>query len=228
MPRTTLYTSPADAVADVPDGASIMIAGFGMAGYPQALVLALRDRGVRDLTIICNSCGGTRADRLDPGILIKAGMVRKAIVSIGVLPGNAAPEVEEQWSSGTLEVELSPQGTLAERIRAGGAGIGGFYTPVGAGTAVEEGKEKRAIGGVDHLLELPLRADYAFVQAHRADTMGNLVFRRTSRNFNPIMAAAADITIAEAEAIVDPTEIDPERIGTAGVYVDRLVQADRP
>ena len=100
MPRTTLYTSPADAVADVPDGASIMIAGFGMAGYPQALVLALRDRGVRDLTIICNSCGGTRADRLDPGILIKAGMVRKAIVSIGVLPGNSAPEVEEQWSSG--------------------------------------------------------------------------------------------------------------------------------
>ena len=144
------------------------------------------------------------------------------------LTGNSAPEVEEQWSSGALEIELSPQGTLAERIRAGGAGIGGFYTPVGAGTAVEEGKEKRAIGGAEYLLELPLRADYAFVQAHRADTLGNLVFRRTSRNFNPIMAAAADVTIAEAEAIVDPTEIDPERIGAAGVYVDRLVQADRP
>ena len=184
MAINKIYPSFSQAVADIPDGASLMVAGFGMAGYPQELVLALRDRGAKELTIICNSCGGTREDRLDVGILIKAKRVRKAIASIGVLPGNSAPAVEEQWASGELEIELSPQGTLAERIRAGGAGLGGFYTPVGDGTDVERGKEKKTIGGKDYILELPLRADYALLRAHKADTLGNLVYRRTARNFN--------------------------------------------
>ncbi len=228
MTKNKVYPNPADAVADIPNGASVMVGGFGMAGYPQALVVALRDRGIQDLTIICNSCGGTREDRLDVGILIKAGMVRKAIASIGVLPGNSAPEVEEQWADGRLDVELSPQGTLAERIRAGGAGIGGFYTPIGPGTLIDKGKERREIDGTSHLLELPIRADYAFVQAHRADTLGNLVYRRTARNFNPIMATAAKVTIAEVESIVKPEDLDPERVGTSSIYIDRIIQADRP
>jgi len=222
-----------EAVADIPDGACVMIGGWtGPTSMPQNLILALRDNGARDLTIVSAIMGlGGRnplvpgATYIDPGILIENKQVRKGITSWArsISPDVAAP-VERAYLSGEIELELVPMGTLLERIRAGGAGIGGFYTRIGAGTQLAEGKEERLLGGQRYVLELPLTADYALIRAHRADTMGNLVYRGTSRYNCPAMAIAARTTIVEVTEIVEPGEIDPNVIVTPGVYVDRIVQ----
>src|SRR5512142_1067970 len=202
-----LVESADAAVADIPDGATIMVGGFGLCGNPENLIRALHRRRVKDLSIISNNCGTTE---LGLGVLLQARQIRKITASyVG-----ENKEFERQFLSGELEVELVPQGTLAERIRAGGAGIGGFYTATGVGTQVARGKEVRVLDGREYLLELPLRADFALVRAHRADTWGNLVYRMTTRNFQPQMAAAARITIAEAEEVVAPGEIDPDAVMT--------------
>jgi 3-oxoacid CoA-transferase subunit A len=215
-----LVESAAAAVADVKDGATIMVGGFGLCGNPENLILALHRRGVKDLTIVSNNCGTTD---LGLGILLKARQIRKMVASyVG-----ENKEFERQYLSGEIEVELVPQGTLAERIRAGGAGIGGFYTATGVGTKVAEGKETRVLAGREYLLELPLRADFALVKAWKADTWGNLVYRETTRNFQPMMAAAAAVTIAEAEHVVQPGELDPDQVHTPGIYVQRLVKGER-
>src|SRR5512142_1460145 len=202
-----LVASSDAAVADIPDGATIMVSGFGLCGNPENLIAALHRKGAKNLTLISNNCGTTD---LGLGILLKARQIRKIVASyVG-----ENKEFERQYLSGELEVELVPQGTLAERIRAGGAGIGGFYTATGVGTKVAEGKEARVLDGREYLLELPLRADFALVRAHRADTWGNLVYRMTTRNFQPMMCAAARIAIAEAPAVVAPGEIDPDAVMT--------------
>jgi 3-oxoacid CoA-transferase subunit A len=206
-----------EAVALIPDGASVMVGGFGLCGIPEHLIAALRDRGTRDLTIISNNAG---VDGFGLGVLLEARQVRKII---GTYVGENQ-EFERQCLSGELEVELVPQGTFAERIRAGGAGIGGFFTPTGYGTIVAEGKETRLIDGVPHVLEAPLKADFALVKAYVGDTAGNLVYRKTARNFNPMMATAARVTIAEVERLVGPGEIDPDHVHTPGIFVRHIFQ----
>jgi 3-oxoacid CoA-transferase subunit A len=211
-----LVESADAAVADIRDGATLMVGGFGLSGNPENLIAALHRSGVKGLTLISNNCGTTD---LGLGPLLQARQIRKILASyVG-----ENKEFERQYLSGELEVELVPQGTLAERIRAGGAGIGGFYTRTGVGTQVADGKESRTIGGHEYILEQPLFADFALVHAHTADTHGNLVFRKTARNFNPVMATAARVTIAEAERVVAPGELDPDQVHTPGIYVKRLV-----
>jgi 3-oxoacid CoA-transferase subunit A len=206
-----------EAVALIPDGASVMVGGFGLCGIPEHLIAALRERGTRDLTIISNNAG---VDGFGLGVLLESRQVRKII---GTYVGENQ-EFERQCLSGELEVELVPQGTFAERIRAGGAGIGGFFTPTGYGTVVAEGKETRIIDGVPHVLEAPLKADFALVKAYVGDTAGNLVYRKTARNFNPMMATAAQVTIAEVERLVEPGEIDPDHVHTPGIFVRHIFQ----
>ena len=206
------------AVADIPDGATVMAGGFGLSGNPENLITALAKKGVKDLTLVSNNCGTTDEGL---GVLLKQRQIRKMVASyVG-----ENKEFERQYLSGELEVELVPQGTLAERIRAGGAGIGGFYTPTGVGTVVAEGKETRVIAGREYLLEMPLRADFSLVHAWKADKWGNLVFRKTARNFNPMMCAAARVCVVEAEQIVEVGEIPPDQIHVPSVYVKRLVLA---
>jgi 3-oxoacid CoA-transferase subunit A len=215
-----LVESADAAIADVKDGATLMVGGFGLCGNPENLIRALHRKGVKDLTIISNNCGTTD---LGLGVLLKARQVRKMIASyVG-----ENKEFERQYLSGELEVELVPQGTLAERIRAGGAGIGGFYTATGVGTQVAEGKETRTLSGREYLLELPLHADFALVRAWKADTWGNLVYRMTTRNFQPMMAAAAKVTIAEAEQVVQAGELDPDHVHTPSIYVKRVVEGEQ-
>jgi 3-oxoacid CoA-transferase subunit A len=209
-----------DAVALVPDGATIMMGGFGLCGIPENLIAALRRRGSRNLTIISNNAG---VDGFGIGVLLENRQVKKMISTyVG-----ENREFERQFLSGELEVDLVPQGTFAERIRAGGAGIGGFFTPTGYGTIVAEGKETREINGRWYVLEAPLLADIAFVKAWKGDRLGNLVYRRTARNFNPMMATAAKITIAEVEDIVEPGMLDPEAIATPGIFVAHLLKGER-
>lgn len=236
MPTNKIYPTCAAAVADIPDGATLMIDGFGgPGGMPQNLLLALREQGARDLTIIGNTTGlggrfGVQPGKgyVDASILVENGQVRKAIASFPVSPSPSRPTAfEKLYLAGKVELELVPQGTLAERIRAGGAGIGGFYTPTGVGTLVEKGKEKRTINGKEYLLEFPLKADCALLKAYKADKMGNLVYRGTSRNFNAVMAPAARITIVEVEEIVELGELDPEVIVTPGIFVHRIVKVPR-
>jgi 3-oxoacid CoA-transferase subunit A len=211
-----LVESADAAVADLRDGATIMVGGFGLCGNPENLIAALQRSRVKGLTLISNNCGTTD---LGLGPLLQARQIRKILASyVG-----ENKEFERQFLSGELEVELVPQGTLAERIRAGGAGLGGFFTRTGVGTQVADGKESRTIDGREYILEKPLRADFALVHAYRADTHGNLMFRKTARNFNPVMATAADVTIAEAEQVVAPGELDPDQVHTPGIYVKRLV-----
>lgn len=206
------------AVADIPSGATVMVGGFGLCGNPENLIAALNRKGVRDLTIISNNCGTTD---LGLGLLLKSQQVRRMVSSyVG-----ENKEFERQFLSGELEVELNPQGTLAERIRAGGAGIGGFYTRTGVGTQVADGKEVRVIDGLDYLLETPLTADFSLVHAWKADTWGNLVFRKTAQNFNSMMCSAAAVCIVEAENVVEVGEIDPDSVHVPSIYVKRLVQA---
>lgn len=217
---TKVVPSPAAAIDGVFDGATIMFGGFVSAGSPSNLILALYEKGTRDITGIANNIG--LGDKLD--VLCEKRQLKKMIASFAIRASGARKSLfEEQFHRGDVELELVPQGTLAERIRAGGAGIAGFYTPTGASTVVAEGKEERVFDGRPHLLELPLRADFAFVKAHRADTLGNLVYRNASRNFNAVMATAADVVIAEVDEIVEAGELDPELIVTPGVYVDRVV-----
>ena len=205
------------AVALIPDGASILMGGFGLCGIPENLIQALRVKGTKDLTIISNNAG---IDNFGIGLLLRARQVRKMISTyVG-----ENKEFERQFLSGEIEVELVPQGTFAERIRAGGAGIGGFFTPTGYGTVIADGKETRVIDGKAYVLESPIRADFAFVKAWKGDRLGNLVYHRTARNFNPVMATAATVTVAEVEQLVEPGAIDPDAIVTPGIFVRHLLQ----
>lgn len=216
----TPQEAAARAVADIPSGASIVVGGFGLCGIPENLILALSERPVTDLVCVSNNCG---VDDWGLGILLGKRKIRKMVSSY--VGENA--EFERQFLSGELELEFSPQGTLAERIRAGGAGIPAFYTPTGAGTVVAEGKETRVIDGREYVLERGITADFALVAAWKADRLGNLVYRKTARNFNPMAATAGRVTIAEVEELVDVGAIDPEDVDTPGIYVKRLVVAPR-
>lgn len=214
----SITDDPAAAVADIDDGMTLLIGGFGSAGQPVELIDALIDHGAADLTVVSNNAGNG-----DVGLarLIQLGRVRRIICSF--------PRQSDSWHfdaayrAGTIELEVVPQGNLAERIRAAGAGIGAFYTPTGYGTLLAEGKETRRIDGTDHVLEYPIRGDVALIKAHRADAAGNLVYRKTARNFGPIMATAADTTLAQVHEIVDVGRIDPEVVVTPGVFVDRVL-----
>ena len=221
MPRMDkVYASSQQAVADIGDGAVIMSGGFGLSGNPENLIRALHAKGVKGLTIISNNCGTTE---LGLGILLASDQVKKMISSY--VGENKI--FEQLFLGGQLEVELNPQGTLAERIRAGGAGIAGFYTPTGYGTAIAEGKETREFDGKMCVLETGLKADFALVKAWKGDRWGNLVYRKTARNFNPMMATAGKITIAEVEELVEVGELDADQIHTPGIFVQRVVQGER-
>lgn len=209
----------ADAVAGTPDGATVMIGGFGGAGQPSELVEALIEQGARDLTIVNNNAGNGETGL---AALLKAGRVRKLICSF---PRQAdSHHFDALYRAGRLELELVPQGNLAERIRAAGAGIGAFFTPTGYGTELARGKETRRIDGRDYVLEYPIRADLALIKARRGDRWGNLVYRKAARNFNPVMAMAATVTVAQVAEIVGLGELDPEHIVTPGIFVKRVVR----
>ncbi|HYZ89348.1 MAG TPA: CoA transferase subunit A [Myxococcales bacterium] len=206
-----------EAIRDMQDGAVIMSGGFGLCGNPENLIAAIHRKGVKNLTIISNNCGTTDKGL---GVLLQTRQVRKMIASyVG-----ENKEFERQFLAGELEVELNPQGTLAERIRAGGAGLGGFFTPTGAGTQIAQGKESRVIDGREMIFERPLKADFAIVRTWKADRWGNLVFRKTARNFSPMMCTAARITIAEVEHLVEVGELEPDQIHVPSVYVKRIFQ----
>jgi 3-oxoadipate CoA-transferase, alpha subunit len=211
--------SLADALAGVPDGATILIGGFGGAGQPTELVEALLEQGAKDLVVVNNNAGNGETGL---AALLKARRVRKIVCSF---PRQTDSHVfDGLYRAGHIELELVPQGNLAERIRAGGAGIGAFYTPTGFGTELAAGKETRRIDGRDHVLEYPIRADFALVKALKGDRWGNLVYRKAARNFNPVMATAATCTVAQVAEIVALGALDPERIVTPGIHVKRLVQ----
>ena len=205
------------AIADIPDGSTIMIGGYGLCGVPENLIQALCEQGARNLTIISNNVGG---DDFGVGLLLHKRQVKKMISTY--VGDNQL--FEKLVLNKDLQIELNPQGTFAERIRAGGAGIGGFYTPTGYGTIVAENKETRTWNGKHYVLELALRAQFAFVKAWRGDRLGNLIYRKTAQNFNPLMATAADITIAEVEELVELGELDPDSIHTPGIYVQKIIQ----
>jgi len=208
------------AVASINDGATIMMGGFGLSGIPENLVAALHRRGTRELTIVSNNAG---VDGFGIGLLLTSRQVRKMISTyVG-----ENKEFERQFLQKEIEVELVPQGTLAERMRAGGAGIAAFYTPTGVGTLIAEGKETREFEGRPFVLERALTADFAFVKAWKGDHAGNLVYRKTARNFNPVMAMAARFTLAEVEHLVPPGEIDPDAVHTPGIFVQRVLRGER-
>jgi 3-oxoacid CoA-transferase subunit A len=216
-----VFPDAAAACADIPDGATLFVGGFGLAGVPEECILALRDLGSRHLTIVSNNAGTT-----DHGLvhLLKQRQVRKMVSSY--VGENTV--FEQQMLSGELQVELTPQGTLSERIRAGGAGIPAFFTPTGVGTKVAEGKEVREFEGRHYVMERALRGDYALVKAWKGDRLGNLVYRKTARNFNPMMAMAGRITIAEVEHLVEPGQIEPDLVHTPAIFVQRIFQARAP
>jgi len=217
------WESAAAAVADIPDGATIMIGGFGEAGSPIELIHALIDTGPRDLTVVSNNTG---SGRVGLAALIANRQVRKMICSY---PRSTNSVVfPDLYARGEIELELVPQGTLAERIRCGGAGIPAFYTPTAVGTVLAEGKEARRFGDAEYLLEYGLRADYSLVRAERADRYGNLVYRKTARNFGPVMCTAAETTIVQVRELVELGAIDPETVVTPGVFVDRVVVVPSP
>jgi 3-oxoadipate CoA-transferase alpha subunit len=212
--------SAAAAVRDIPDGATLMIGGFGSAGQPIELIDALLEHGATGLTVVNNNAGNGTTGL---AALLGAGQVRKIICSF---PRQVDSQIfDGLYRSGELELELVPQGTLAERIRAGGAGIAAFFTPTGFGTTLADGKETRNIDGRDYVLERALTADYALIKAHEGDRLGNLVYRKTARNFGPMMASAATISIAQVSRIVEVGELDPESVVTPGIFVDRIVEA---
>jgi 3-oxoacid CoA-transferase subunit A len=233
-----VYKSAIDAVRDIPDGATLLCGGFGLCGIPENCIAALRELGTKDLTVVSNNCG---VDDFGLGILLRNRQIKKMVSSyVG-----ENKEFERQYLSGELEVELTPQGTLAERLRAGGAGIPAFYTPTGAHTAISDGglpvlydadgtvkkfsqkKEIRSFDGRDYVLEPAITGDYAIVKAWKGDRYGNLVYRHTAMNFNPMMATAGKITIAEVEEIVEVGTIDPDHVHTPGVFVHRILQGER-
>lgn len=232
--KNKVFKTCREAVEDIPDGAVIMVGGFGHAAdKPQNLIQALRDRGAKNLTLIMNGAGVSGSlgigslggvPFIDEEILIENRQVKKAICSVPASLVMSKPGVfEKQYLAGEVELEYVPQGTLCERIRAAGAGIGAFYTPTGAGTLIEEGKEKRVLDGREMLLEYALHADFALIRGYRADTMGNLIYRGIMRSFNAVMAPAARTVIAEVDDIVEAGGIDPETVVTPGIFIDRIV-----
>ncbi len=223
--KSKVFHSFKDVVADIPDNSTIMLPGFGGPGTPRNLLAALLQHGAKGLTGISNGSGG-RGDSMDVGVLIKAGQFDKMIMAFTASPHPSNVTIfDELYQAGKIEAELVPQGTLAERIRAAGAGIGGFYTQTSVGTELAEDKEHRTIDGTEYVLEYPLHADYAFIRAWKADALGNLQYRLTQRNFNPIMAVAAKVTIVEVEEdILEAGEFDPDNVHTSGIFVDRIVK----
>ncbi len=215
----TIFATFQEAVSDISDGSTLMVGGFGLCGIPENLIMALVDKGVRDLTVISNNCG---VDEWGLGLLLQNKQIKKII---GSYVGENK-EFERQVLAGEIEVELTPQGTLAEKIRAGGAGIPAFYTPAGVGTPIAEGKEIREFNGKEYVLEEALTADFSLVNAWKGDRMGNLVYRKTARNFNPMIAAAGKVTIAQVENLVDIGELDPGQIHTPSIYVQGLIQGE--
>jgi 3-oxoacid CoA-transferase subunit A len=211
-----IFTSFEEAVKGIHDGATLMVGGFGLVGIPENLIKALVETGVKDLTVISNNCG---VDDWGLGLLLKNKQIKKMI---GSYVGENK-EFERQVLSGELDVELTPQGTLAEKIRAGGAGIPAFYTPAGVGTPIAEGKETRIFNGKEYLLEEALTADYSLVRAKKGDKMGNLAYNKTARNFNPMIAAAGKVTIAEVEELYEAGELDPDHIHTPSIYVQKMI-----
>lgn len=213
-----IFSSADEAVSQIQDGTILMVGGFGLVGIPEQLILALEEKGVKDLTVISNNCG---IDDWGLGLLLRKKQIKKIIASyVG-----ENKEFERQVLSGEIEVELTPQGTLAERIRAGGAGIPAFYTPAGVGTITSEGKEIRNFNGKEYVLETALNADFSIIRAAQADHLGNLIYNKTAQNFNPIMAAAGKVTIAEVEEIVETGVLDPNMIQTPSIYVQGILQA---
>ena len=217
MSRAKVVSSFADAVADIGDGATLIVGGFGLCGIPEKAIAALRELGSRALVVVANNCG---VDDFGLGILLANRQIAKMIASY--VGENKI--FEQQFLSGELEVELVPQGTLAERMRAAGAGIPAFYTPTGVGTPVAEGRETRELDGRTYLLERALHGDFALVKAWRGDPLGNLVYRDTARNFNPLAAMAARVTIAEVEELVEVGELDPNHVHTPGIFVQRILE----
>jgi 3-oxoadipate CoA-transferase, alpha subunit len=234
MAKDKVFSSCDSAVSDIFDGASVMIGGFGSwGGLPVNLIVSLAKQGAKELTVISNQggVGLELSEKIKPGgypdigVLYEKEQVKKFIGSVPALGGMPPTSpIEVAHREGKVEIEMVPQGTLAERIRAGAGGLGGFYTPTGVGTPMEEGKEKKVINGKEYLLELPLTADFALIKAHKADTMGNLVYRGTARCFNPVMAMAAKTTIVEVDEIVEVGELDPEIIVTQHIFVNRIVE----
>lgn len=213
-----IASSAADAVAEIKDGSTVLIGGFGNAGQPMELIDALMECGAKDLTVVNNNAGQADAGL---ALLIKERRVKKIICSF---PRQSDSwHFDEAYRAGEIELELVPQGNLAERIRAAGAGIGGFFTPTGYGTLLAEGKETRVIDGKGYVLETPINADFALIKALKADTMGNLVYRKTARNFGPIMATAAKAAIVQVDQVVQAGDLDPENVITPGIYVDTVV-----
>lgn len=237
MTVNKVFKSCDEAVADIFNGATVMVGGFGSySGLPTHLILALANQGAKNLTVIANmgGVGFELTKRIKPegytdlGIIFERRQVRKFIGSVPALGGMPPTSpFERLYGQGKVELEMVPQGTLAERIRCGAGGLGGFYTPVGLGTVIEKGKEKKVIADKEYILELPLKADFALVKAHKADTLGNLVYRKTARCFNPVMAMAAKTTIVEVDRLVPVGELDPEVIVTPHIYVHRIVEVPR-
>lgn len=215
-----ICTSFNEAVKDIHDGAVLMVGGFGLCGIPENLILALVEKGVKDLTVISNNCG---VDDWGLGLLLRNKQIKKMI---GSYVGENK-EFERQVLSGEIEVELLPQGTLAEKIRAGGAGIPAFYTPAGVGTPIAEGKETKRFNGKEYLLEEALMADFSLIRAWKGDKMGNLVYHKTARNFNPMIAAAGKVTIAEVENLYETGELDPNGIHTPSIYIQSLIEGNQ-
>lgn len=220
--QTLIVDSARAAVEGIEDGSTVLVGGFGAAGEPTVLIDALIDQGAKDLTVVSNNAGGG-----DTGLaaLLAAGQVRKVVCSFPRQPDSWV--FDGLYRDGKVQLELVPQGTLAERIRAGGAGIGAFFSPTGVGTALAEGKEERSIDGRPHVLEYPIRGDYALIRAHTADQQGNLVYRKTARNFGPVMAKAAATTIAEVHQVVETGQLDPEAIVSPSIFVDRILNLAR-
>ncbi|MBU9714810.1 CoA transferase subunit A [Evansella tamaricis] len=211
-----ILTSFTDAVADIKDGSTVLVGGFGLCGIPENLIKGLRDSGAKDLIIVSNNCG---VDDWGLGLLLENRQIKKIIASyVG-----ENKEFERQVLAGELEVELTPQGTLAEKIRAGGAGIPAFYTPAGVGTKIAEGKEVRTFNGKEYLLEEAIVGDVSLVRAHLGDKHGNLIYRKTAQNFNPMIAAAGKITVAEVENLVEPGDLDPQQVHTPSIYVNKMI-----
>lgn len=215
-----VYESFDKAVADIHDGATLLVGGFGLCGIPENLIKALKKKGTKNLTVVSNNCG---VDDWGLGLLLENKQINKIYASyVG-----ENKEFERQVLSGELEVELVPQGTLSERLRAGGAGIPAFYTPAGVGTKVAEGKEIRVFDNKEYVLEKAIKGDFSLVRAHKGDTFGNLIYRKTAQNFNPMIAAAGNVTIAEVEHLLKPGELNPEHIHTPSIYVNKLIQGDQ-
>jgi 3-oxoadipate CoA-transferase alpha subunit len=219
-----LFPSAQAALADITDGASVLVAGYAGSGAPERLLRGLADTGVSGLTLICQGAWLPIAGVYGVADLVATGQVKKMISPMPFHPEAGGP-VKDLWKSGKLELEVVPQGVLAERLRAGGAGIGGVFLPTGAGTRFSEGKELRPFGGKEHVLEFALKADFALLRAKSADTLGNMVFEGTGRNWNPTMATAAAITVAEVDEVVEPGGIDAELVITQAIFIDRLVLA---